>query len=314
MLSTKIYAYNEYLTHKYGAKTYKCPINIPSTCPNRDGTLGHHGCSFCSAKGTGFESHHNMVPIAEQINAARDKMIARYKAKKFIGYFQNYTNTYMPVETFISYVEQALECGLVGIDIATRPDTISDAYIDALKKIKAQYAINITFELGLQIANDSILNATHRGHSVQDYEQTAIKLKSHGFDICTHLILNLPDSTMTDVLNTAKLMNTVKTDVVKLHSLYIAKDSLYEKQFLEGKIHVGSVEDYVDRVIAFITHLNPDIALARLVSRIPKEDAVFSNWDASWWKIYNQIMDYLDTHKLSQGIYYQEDSYGKQSI
>ncbi len=81
---------------------------------------------------------------------------------------------------------------------------------------------------------------------------------------------------------------------------------------MEGKIHVGSVEDYVDRVVTFITHLNPDIALARLVSRIPKEDAVFSNWDTSWWKIYNQIMDYLDTHKLSQGIYYQEDSYGKQ--
>ena len=310
MLKTRFYSYNEYLTNKYYEKTYKCSINIPSTCPNRDGTCGEQGCAFCSEKGTGFESFDNMVPVKEQILSARTKIIKRYKAKKFIGYFQNYTNTYMPIETFLTYIREALECNLVGIDIATRPDTLPEEYLTELKKIQLQYHVDITFELGLQIANDCVLEAVNRGHTVSDYKEAAYAIKKHGFNLCTHLILNLPETNMKDVKDTVLLMNEVQTDIVKLHSLYIAKDSIYEKEYLSGKMIVGDIDDYIDRVILFITHLDPNIAIARLVSRIPEKDAVFSNWDMSWWKIYNKIIDTLDKNDLRQGMYFPEETHG----
>ncbi len=311
MSEPRFYSYNEYLTNKYDVKTYKCPINIPSTCPNRDGSKGRQGCSFCSAKGTGFEAHEDIIPVKDQIKVARLKMMKRYKAQKFIGYFQNYTNTYMPLETFLSYINEAIECDLVGIDIATRPDTLPDEYLRALKKIQEENHLDITFELGLQIANDDVLESVHRGHSVADYEKAALRIKSFGFNLCTHLILNLPGTTIEDVETTVNLMNEVGTDIVKLHSLYIAKDSIYEKEYLDGKIIVGDINDYIQRVIYFITRLNPDIAIARLVSRIPKDDSVFSNWETSWWKVYNMIIEQLTENDFRQGMYYSEGRYGK---
>jgi len=200
---------------------------------------------------------------------------------------------------------------LVGIDIATRPDTLPDEYLRALKKIQEENHIDITFELGLQIANDDVLESVHRGHSVADYEKAALRIKSFGFNLCTHLILNLPGTTIEDVETTVNLMNEVATDIVKLHSLYIAKDSIYEKEYLDGKIIVGDINDYIQRVIYFITRLNPDIAIARLVSRIPKDDSVFSNWETSWWKIYNMIIEQLTENDFRQGMYYSEGRYGK---
>ncbi len=311
MSQRKFYAYSNYLIDKYGAKTYKCPIHIPSTCPNRDGTLGYDGCAFCSEKGTGFESLHHNVDVSSQIEHSRKKMKKRYKAQKFIGYFQNYTNTYMPLHEFINYIDEALTCDLVGIDIATRPDTLPDAYLEALYKIKEDNKINITFELGLQIANDVTLKEIQRGHTVADYVQTAQRIKAYGFELCTHLILNLPETSMEDVVYTAQIVNSVGTECVKLHSLYVAKGSLYEKMYHEGRLHIGSVDEYVQRVVLFLCYLNPEIAIARFVSRIPEEESVFSNWDKSWWHIYNQIITVLDTQELHQGIYYQEDNYGK---
>ncbi len=116
----RIYTYKEYLIRLYGDKTYKLPIHIPVTCPNRDGTKGKGGCWFCSEQGTGFESEDSMTPISKQLSIAKEKVVKRYKAKHFIGYFQNYTNTYLPLSRLMEYLEEAKSFGLSGIDIATR--------------------------------------------------------------------------------------------------------------------------------------------------------------------------------------------------
>ncbi len=299
-------SYNSYLQHLHGDKTYKLVVHIPSTCPNRDGTKGTRGCSFCSEKGTGFEASHNAEPIPIQLEKARERVIKRYKAKKFIAYFQNYTNTYMPVHVFMSYLEACINQDLVGIDIATRPDTLSDEYLEAIREFATRTGLVITFELGLQIANDSVLKAINRGHSVADYIACAKRIKAYGFKLCTHIILNLPGTNEADVLRTVRLMNQLEMDIVKLHSLYIAKGSLFAEDYLEGKIELGSVDEYVNRVILFMTHLNPSCAIARLVSRIPEEDALFSNWNLSWWKVYNMIMETMTLNCQYQGQLYGE--------
>lgn len=299
-------SYNSYLQQLHGDKTYKLVVHIPSTCPNRDGTKGTRGCAFCSDKGTGFEATHLTEPITLQLDKARERIVKRYKAKKFIAYFQNYTNTYMPVHVFMNYLEACKGQDLVGIDIATRPDTLSEAYLKAIKEFSERTGLVITFELGLQIANDSILDAINRGHSVEDYITCAKRIKSYGFKLCTHLILNLPGTDDEDILRTVHLMNELNMDIVKLHSLYIAKDTAFAEEYLSGKLQLGSVDEYVNRVILFVTHLNPNCAIARLVSRIPEEDAVFSNWNLSWWKIYNTIMETMTQNCQYQGQRYDE--------
>lgn len=298
----RYYTYKQYLLDKYNDKTYKLAIQIPVTCPNRDGKLGRKGCHFCSEQGTGFESMANMTPILTQINESKAKVIKRYKAKKFIGYFQNYTNTYLPLDQLMSYLEEAAKAQLVGLDIATRPDSLPEEYLIKIKEFSDNYSLDITFEIGLQIANDDVLESINRGHSVKDYVDSVKLIKSYGFEVCTHLILNLPNSTMGDILTTVKLINELEVDIIKIHSLYIAKDSVFGEQYSQGLIEVCSMEEYVNRVVTFITHLNKNTAVSRVVSRIPEEDGLFSNWGHSWWKVYNEIQLALQKDDLFQGI------------
>lgn len=300
----RYFTYKKYLINKFGDKTYKLPIQIPVTCPNRDGTIGYGGCHFCSEKGTGFESLDSMTPIKAQLQTAREKVAKRYKAKFFIGYFQNYTNTYLPLETLLEYLEEASKEDLCGLDIATRPDCLSTEYLEAIKEFGEKKDLEITFEIGLQIANDQILENVNRGHSVKDYMESVCLVKSYGFSVCTHLILNLPGSTMDDVLVTAKVLNELEVDIVKLHSLYIASESIFGRMYLNEEISICSEEEYVNRVVTFIAHLNPKTAISRVVSRIPEEDGLFANWGFSWWKIYNDIMERLDSKDIIQGCRY----------
>ncbi len=295
------YTYKEYLMNLYGEKTYKLPIAIPVTCPNRDGHLGHKGCYFCSEKGTGFEHIGDHISVEDQLLSARDKVIKRYKAKKFIGYFQNYTNTYLPKEKLLGYLKEAASCDLVGLDIATRPDCLSEDYLQTIKDFSMETGLKVTFEIGLQIANDQILSAVNRGHTVEDFVDSVRKIKKSGFSVCSHLILNLPDSTMDDVIKTACIMNELQVDIVKLHSLYIAKDSEFGRMYQAGELTLGSEEEYVDRAVNFIGYLDPGIAISRIVSRIPEDDSSFSNWDSSWWKIYNDINQRLEISNIKQG-------------
>lgn len=294
--------YKNYLLDKYKEKTYKLPIQIPVTCPNRDGKLGNKGCHFCSEQGTGFESMAKMTPILVQLEESKAKVVKRYKAKNFIGYFQNYTNTYLPLDELMTYLEEAAKADLVGIDIATRPDSLPEDYLQAIAQFSLKHNLDITFEIGLQIANDDLLKSINRGHSVNDYKRSVELIKAYGFSVCTHLILNLPESTMEDVMNTVDLINELNVDIIKIHSLYIAKDSVFGDMYEKGEIEICSMDEYVNRVVMFIGYLNPKAVVSRVVSRIPEEDGLFSNWGHSWWKVYNEIALQLEDKNITQGV------------
>lgn len=291
--------YSEYLREKYGEKIYKLPINLPITCPNR---INGSGCSFCADVGTGFEAMESTVPVSTQLETTKKYITQKYKAKKFIAYFQNYTNTFMPLAQFRNYVYEAAQTpDIVEISISTRPDCIQTCYLDVLKEVQEQFSIAINIELGLQSVNYHTLDFIERGHGLAEYLDAVLLIKPYGFTICTHIILNLPNDTIRDSIETAKILSALHIDIVKLHSLYIAKNTKLCKQYEDGTIRLCTKEEYLNRLITFLEYLSPDIVVERLFSRVPEEDAVFSNWETSWWKLQDELIDRMTQKDSYQG-------------
>ncbi|MDF2676949.1 MAG: radical [Bacillota bacterium] len=298
---TELYnEYSKYLKNKYKEKVYKLPVNLPVTCPNRDGTIGHGGCTFCAEVGTGFEMLDNQISVANQIKTNMDYISKKYKAKKFIAYFQNYTNTYLSIELFKKYIEDAIVENIVEISISTRPDCLGEEYLQYLSYIKKEYNINISIELGLQTVNYHTLIQINRGHTLADFIDAVIRIKKYDFEICTHVILNLPNDNKEDTIETAKILSALKVDQVKLHSLYIMENTKMGMLYKNNEIQIITKDEYVDRVILFLEHLNENIVVQRLIGRAPKENSLFVNWGMSWWKIKDEILE-----KMIQGGSYQ---------
>lgn len=291
--------YSKYLKNKYGEKVYKLPVNLPVSCPNRETASG---CSFCSQVGTGFEAMSARLSVTEQLERTREKIEKKYKAHKFIAYFQNFTNTYLPFEKFQEYILEAAKSDyIVEISISTRPDCIHKEYLNFLSAIKDTYGKEITVELGLQTANYHTLEKIGRGHGLAEFIDAVLQIHSFGFDICVHLIPNLPYDTLADVIETAKIISVLPVSQVKLHSLYIAKGTRLAEEYLAGRITLCTKEEYYERLAAFLIHLPQNIVIERLFSRIPQEDSIFSNWGTSWWKCQEEFIDYMIEHDFYQG-------------
>lgn len=294
--------YSEHLQNRYGEKVYKLPINLPITCPNR---LNGGGCSFCAEVGTGFEAMASSYSVKEQLDETKNLIRKKYKAKRFIAYFQNYTNTFMPLDVFQKYmIEAASTPDIVEISISTRPDCIRDSYLEVLNQIREEYKVHIHIELGLQSVNYHTLDFINRGHGLAEFIDAVNRIHRYSFTICTHMILNLPGDTVRDAVEGAKILSALNVDVVKLHSLYIAKNTTLSKQYKNGTIKICTKEDYYERVIAFLEHLSPKIVVERLFSRVPEKDADFSNWGCSWWKLQDELIEKMQSNHSYQGKYF----------
>ncbi len=341
------YKYSDYLKNKYGEKVYKLPISLPITCPNRQN--GKSGCTFCAETGTGFESLSEKMSVSAQLLKNKAYIGKKYHVRKFIAYFQNYTNTYMPLEQFKNYIrEAALDSDIVEISISTRPDCIREDYLlfldDFSKKtgihihfelglqtvnyhtldiveisistrpdcIREDYllflddfskktGIHIHFELGLQTVNYHTLDAICRGHGLAEFIDSVLRIKKYRFTICVHMILNLPGDTLSDIKEGAHILSVLPIDVVKLHSLYIAKASAMGEAYQRGELHICSKDEYFNRLKIFLENLRSDIAVERLFSRLPEKDSLFSNWGISWWKLAKEFEDMMIASKSCQG-------------
>ena len=260
--------YSSYLKDKYKQKVYKIPINLPVSCPNRKDGLG--GCTYCSDIAVGYEMLSNDMSVSSQLTKNIDYIGKKYKAEKFVAYFQNFTNTYLNLDDFARYMNDAVRDDVVEIAVSTRPDCVNDNYLDILAQIKEKHSINICIELGLQSVNYNTLRLINRGHSLAEYVDAMIRIKKYDFEVSTHMILNLPYDTLHDVIEGAKIISALKSDFVKMHSLYIAKNTLMEKEYRDGKLNVGTIEDYVQRAGEFIAYLSKDIVIQRLVERQKK--------------------------------------------
>lgn len=292
---------SKFYKEKYGEKVYKLPVALPLTCPNRDGSAGLGGCVFCGEIGAGYENRPAWMTVGQQLEENIAHIGPKYKANKFIPYYQNFSNTYLPLEDFKAYMEAGCLDSVVGLAIATRPDCISDAYLDVLKEIETNYGKDIYIELGLQTVNYKTLETINRGHSMAELIDAVLRIKRYGFNVTVHMILNLPWDTMEDTIEGAKILSALGVDQVKLHALYLVNNTLMAKWYQEGQFQLISAEEYVDRVIAFLRYLHPDIVLQRLVGRAPEDNTIFTNWSMGWWRVQDMIDQKMIDNDWHQG-------------
>ena len=294
--------FSEYLINRYGEKTYKLPVALPVSCPNRDGSCGIAGCTFCGEIGTGYENLPADMTVTEQIAANKAHIVPKYKATKFIPYLQNFSNTYMPMDRFTAYLEEAARAeGVVAVYIATRPDCIRDDYLQSMQDIAKKYRIDICVELGLQTVNYHTLDKINRGHSLAEFIDAILRVKKYGLQTCAHLILNLPWDTDRDAIEAAHIMSALQLDQVKLHALYIVKGTVMAEQYEKGELELIGRDEYQKRVILFLRHLSPNIVLQRVIGRAPAENTLFSNWSTGWFKIRDGIIRQMEEQGFKQG-------------
>lgn len=294
-------AISAFLKEKYGEKVYKLPVALPLTCPNRDGSAGVGGCVFCGEIGAGYENLPASMTVQEQLVKNIAHIAPKYKAYKYIPYYQNFSNTYLEPERFKEYMEAGCIDSTVGLAIATRPDCINDTYLEILKGIKETYGVDIYLEYGLQSVNYHTLEKINRGHGMAEFIDAVLRTKRYGFSVCAHMIVNLPWDTMTDTIEGARFLTALGVDQVKLHALYIVKNTLMDKWYEEKQFELISADEYIERVIAFLRHLDKNIVLQRLVGRAPEENTLFTNWSMGWWRIQEEIERRMDERDVRQG-------------
>lgn len=238
------------------------------------------------------------MDIKSQIKEMKKRYVNK-GAKKFIAYFQNFSNTYGPVEKLKELYFQAIDDDIVQISISTRPDCISDEILDILEELRN--TIDVSIEMGLQTANYHTLTKMNRGHTLAEYINAAIKIKNRGFELVSHVILNFPQDNMLDVIETAKILSVLGVDGVKIHSLYIVDNTLLGKMYKKGEVFIGTLENYIERVIRFLEYLSPKIVIHRLVADPPKDGTIFGNWNIPKIQIINMIEKRLIEKDTYQG-------------
>lgn len=293
--------FSDYLKKRYGGKVYKLPLNIPATCPNRDGSKGTGGCIFCGEEGAGFETLPDYLPVSRQLDLNAEYIGENYKSRKFIAYFQNYSNTYIPFDKFKNYISEACAENVAAIYISTRPDCIPDEYLSFLQEIKEGRGIDIVIELGLQTVNYHTLDFLNRGHGLAEFIDAVIRIKSHGLETCAHYIIDLPMDDMRDVVEGAKILSALGVEQVKCHSLYILKNTVLGGMYERQEVTPVSMEEYMERVITFLEYLKPDIVIQRLIGRAPEDKTLFCSWNTSWRKIHDMVVEKMKRESRYQG-------------
>ncbi len=295
------YPFSSYLVEKYGEKVYKLPVNLNLTCPNLDGNMGVGGCIFCNNQGGSYENLSSSLSIKEQVKLNKQKMQNRFGVQKFIVYFQSYTNTYQSLKSLQEMVLEIPMENVVRIDIATRPDCISVDQLAWLAEFQTTTGIDITLELGLQTANYHTLKRLNRGHGLSEFVECQLMANHYNLRTCVHLILALPWDDEVDTVETARLMNVTKVKEVKLHSLYIARNTVLGEMYKRGEVALKTKEEFIVQTISFLRHLDKAIVVQRLLGRAPESDSLFCNWSESWWKIRDEIVLRMNQANDKQG-------------
>ena len=300
-MNSRYYMISEFLRRKYGVKVYKLPVGLPVTCPNRDGTCGTGGCIFCGSIGAGYENLPDTMTVAEQLAVNRRHIENKYKASKFIAYLQNFSNTYLPPAQFAGWLEEACQKDVVGVAVATRPDCVHDRYLEIMADVRERRGVDMTLELGLQTVNYRTLAWINRGHGLAEFIDATLRSSRWGVEVCAHMILNLPGDEMIDVVEGAKILSALNVAQVKLHALYVVKGTRLAQMYEAGEVVLGSCDEYVERAVAFLEHLSPEIAVQRLIGRAPEENTLFTNWSKGWWRIRESIENRLAELDTWQG-------------
>lgn len=294
--------YSQHLKNKFSNKVYKVTLDAGFNCPNRDGVKSSGGCIFCDDSGSFSNAHDNKLSIEKQLEVGIEKLKKRFKAKKFLSYFQAYTNTYGSVEHLKKVYDSAFSHeDVLGLSIGTRPDCVDEEKI----KLISSYAENnyVWIEYGLQSIHDKTLQFINRGHDSKDFIDAVKLTQNKGINICTHVILGLPGETRKDMLETAKAIADLKINGVKLHLLCALKGTKLEHIYNQGLYTPMEEQEYVETICDFLEIIPPEVTIHRLAGNGLKELLIAPKWLDKKFKTLNMIDKELERRGSYQGKY-----------
>lgn len=292
--------YSEHLKQKFGVKVYKVTLDAGFSCPNRDSTISNGGCIFCDEGGSFSQAHSNLLSIEEQIETGVETLSKRFKAKKFMSYFQAYSNTYKPVAELEKIYKSSLKHpDIVGISIGTRPDCVDDEKLKLISEFKDDYYTWV--EYGLQSVHNKTLKLINRGHDYECFESAVEKTKELGINVCAHVILGLPGETKDEMLQTAQKLAELQVDGVKIHMLCALKDTKISKMYEEGKLSFMEEDEYINLACDFLELLPAHTTIHRLAGNGLKKNLVAPNWICKKMDALNKIDRELEKRDTFQG-------------
>ncbi len=291
--------FNDYLKERFGCKVYKVPVSIGASCPNRKDTLS--GCSYCDHKGSASPIIEDSIPLNEQIKKGMAWATRKYKAKKFIIYFQPFSNTFVP----INYLREAAATvqqfeSVVGIAIGTRPDCVPEEMLQAIRSFTKTF--DVWLEFGLQSAHHKTLTRIRRGHTLAAFIDAVLRVKRmDGIFITAHIIIGLPGENREEIIETARVLAALPIDGVKIHLLHILKDSELAKEYYSGQFNILTMSHYSSLVVDFIEQLPKNILIQRITAEAEQERLVAPLWCLNKQKVIKAIHEEFEKRKSYQG-------------
>ncbi|WP_105600547.1 TIGR01212 family radical SAM protein [Cronobacter sakazakii] len=280
------------LTRRYGQKVHKLSLHGGFSCPNRDGTLGRGGCTFCNVASFADETQQHLS-IQQQLaqQAARVD-----RARRYLAYFQAYTSTFAEVNVLRAIYQQAIsQADIVGLCVGTRPDCVPESVLDLLAGYREQ-GYEVWLELGLQSAKDKTLHRINRGHDFACYQGTTRRARARGLQVCTHLIVGLPGETRSDALTSLERVVETGVDGIKLHPLHIVEGSIMAKAWRAGRLSGIALDEYAVTAGEMIRHTPPDIIYHRISASARRPTLLAPLWCENRWTGMVEIDRYLNQH------------------
>ena len=287
-MSSRYNAFGPYLKKRFGAVVYKVNVDAGFTCPNRDGTLVVTGCIYCNNDSFRPSKCKPELPLQDQIRNGISYLTGRYKAKKFLVYFQPFTNTYAPVEELERVYREALSMpSVIGLAIGTRPDCVDEEKIGLLETLAKDHFILV--EYGLQSVYDRSLRFIARGHDYRTFTDALAMTGGRGIHAGAHIIVGFPTETRDEMLAMADELSVLPIEFLKVHQLQIVKDTPLADLYTREPFHIFGYAEYLDFLVDFIERLSPEIVLQRLFATSPDSILIAPNWGKTRQEIIRDI-------------------------
>lgn len=292
---------NYFYKNKFGIKVFKVSLNGGFSCPNLDGRIGYGGCIYCSKSGSGEFGGDKEDSLEEQFLKMKEVVNKKHIPCKYIGYFQARTNTYASLDVLKEKYECILkQDDVIGLNIATRCDAISEDCLDYLEELSKRTFL--TIELGLQTIHEKTSVLINRCHSLKQFEDMVVKLRKRNINVCVHIINGLPYETEEMMLDTVRYLNKLDIQGIKIHMLYIIKDTVIDTMYKKERFKILSKEEYIDIVIKQLELLRPEIVINRITSDPDKETLVEPRWLVDKCQLLNDIDKEMKRRNTYQGI------------
>ena len=304
----RFYSFDSYIKYTFGRKLYKVSLDAGCTCPNRDGTLGYGGCTFCSTGGSGDFASSREKSITEHIEEGIALVSKKVATNQYIAYLQAFTSTYGPVEKLRPmFLEAANHPQIAAISIGTRPDCLPDEILTLLEELQAIKPVFL--ELGLQTIHEKTAQEFHRGYSLPVFLDAVEKLYQRKIPVIVHLILGLPGESKKQMLESVEYLNQLPIHGVKLSMLHVLKDTQMGREYEQSPFPVFSLEEYVDLLITCLEHLREDIVIHRITGDGPKHLLMAPLWSGNKRMVLNTIAHEMKIRDSYQGIHCPQTSY-----